>query len=68
MLRTYLAQSLKLSSKSFKNNFKFFSTVPQQQQDTGVKKVHGGLKDSDRIFTNVYRDDDPFIEGALKRV
>jgi hypothetical protein len=26
------------------------------------------LKDSDRIFTNVYRDGDPFIEGALKRV
>jgi len=25
------------------------------------------LKDSDRIFSNLYRDGDPFIEGALKR-
>jgi hypothetical protein len=33
-----------------------------------TKKVHGGLKDQDRIFTNVYCDTDPFIEGALKRV
>jgi hypothetical protein len=33
-----------------------------------TKRVHGGLKDQDRIFTNVYCDSDPFIEGALKRV
>jgi len=33
-----------------------------------TKRSHGGLKDQDRIFTNVYRDGDPFIEGALKRV
>jgi hypothetical protein len=32
------------------------------------KRTYGGLKDSDRIFTNLYRDGDPFIEGALKRV
>jgi len=31
-------------------------------------KTYGNLKDQDRIFTNVYRDDDPFIKGALKRV
>lgn len=68
MLRKYLTQGLRFSSKSFKNNFKFFSTVPQPQQESGVKKSHGGLKDSDRIFTNLYRDGDPFIEGALKRV
>ena len=30
--------------------------------------AYGNLKDSDRIFTNVYRDGDPYIEGALKRV
>ena len=35
---------------------------------TPPPKKHGGLKDSDRIFTNLYRDGDPFIEGALKRV
>jgi len=28
---------------------------------------YGGLKDQDRIFTNVYKDEDPFIDGALKR-
>eukprot|EP00744_Colponema_vietnamica_P001787 GILI01002917.1.p2 GENE.GILI01002917.1~~GILI01002917.1.p2 ORF type:complete len:470 (-),score=136.92 GILI01002917.1:208-1617(-) len=33
----------------------------------GAAKVHGGLKDQDRIFTNIYRDGDPFVEGALKR-
>jgi NADH dehydrogenase (ubiquinone) flavoprotein 1 len=30
-------------------------------------KVHGNLKDSDRIFTNLYGDGDPLIQGALKR-
>lgn len=32
------------------------------------KRVYGGLKDQDRIFTNLYKDDDPFIKGALRRV
>ncbi len=47
-----------------------FSTLTQ----TGVpvpkeeKRTHGGLSDSDRIFTNVYNDGDQFVEGALKRV
>ncbi|CAD8093623.1 unnamed protein product [Paramecium primaurelia] len=31
------------------------------------KFYHGGLKDQDRIFTNVYRDGDPYIQGALRR-
>jgi hypothetical protein len=31
-------------------------------------RVYGGLKDQDRIFTNLYKDGDPFIDGALKRV
>lgn len=30
--------------------------------------MYGNLKDSDRIFTNVYKDGDPYIKGALKRV
>ncbi len=30
--------------------------------------MYGNLKDSDRIFTNVYKDGDPYINGALKRV
>jgi len=30
-------------------------------------KSHGGLRDQDRIFTNLYGEKDPFVEGALKR-
>jgi hypothetical protein len=30
--------------------------------------LYGNLKDSDRIFTNLYKDGDPYINGALKRV
>ena len=33
-----------------------------------LRFLYGNLKDSDRIFTNVYRDGDPFINGALQRV
>jgi hypothetical protein len=32
------------------------------------KKSYGNLKDKDRIFTNIYGDRDPFLQGALKRV
>jgi hypothetical protein len=30
-------------------------------------RVYGGLKDADRIFTNIYGERDCFIKGALKR-
>jgi len=33
-----------------------------------TKFFYGNLKDSDRIFTNVYQDGDAYINGALKRV
>jgi hypothetical protein len=33
-----------------------------------TKRQYGGLKDQDRIFTNLYKDGDPFIDGALRRV
>ncbi len=32
-----------------------------------TERVHGNLKDQDRIFTNVYRDGDPFVKGAIQR-
>lgn len=35
---------------------------------TTTNKTYGNLKDSDRIFTNVYKDSDPYISGALRRV
>lgn len=31
------------------------------------KTVFGGLKDEDRIFTNLYGLHDPFLKGAMKR-
>ena len=35
---------------------------------TTTNKTYGNLKDSDRIFTNVYKDTDPYMPGALRRV
>ncbi len=35
---------------------------------TTTNKTYGNLKDKDRIFTNVYKDTDPYINGALRRV
>ena len=35
---------------------------------TTNNKTYGNLKDQDRIFTNVYKDTDPYISGALRRV
>ncbi len=32
------------------------------------ERHHGNLSDKDRIFTNIYNDQDPFLKGALKRV
>ncbi len=34
----------------------------------GSVRSYGGLKDSDRIFTNLYNDGDRHLKGALKRV
>lgn len=31
------------------------------------QRMYGNLQDKDRIFTNLYKDEDPFITGALKR-
>lgn len=33
-----------------------------------TQTTYGGLKDSDRIFTNLYKDSDPYIQGSLRRV
>ena len=35
---------------------------------SSTSKSYGNLRDSDRIFTNVYKDSDPYIKGALRRV
>lgn len=33
-----------------------------------TERTHGGLKDQDRIFTNLYGDGDAMLAGAQKRV
>lgn len=30
-------------------------------------RSYGNLSDQDRIFTNLYKDESPWIEGAMKR-
>ncbi len=47
-------------TKTILRAFRFSTEAP--------KKTYGGLKDADRIFTNLYKDGDPYIKGALKRV
>ncbi|CAG9310025.1 unnamed protein product [Blepharisma stoltei] len=32
-----------------------------------AERTYGGLKDQDRIFTNLYKDGDPMLKGAQKR-
>jgi hypothetical protein len=70
MMKNRLFKS-KLKFNFFSKTKYFFNTLTPGQ-NTGVStpppRKHGNLKDSDRIFTNVYRDGDPFIEGAMKRV
>ena len=55
----FLFSRMGLSRSSFFN----FSTEIRAE-----KTSYGGLKDQDRIFTNLYRDQDPLLKGALKRV
>jgi NADH dehydrogenase (ubiquinone) flavoprotein 1 len=49
-----------------------FSTVitPAKANPTAgtFTRVYGGLKDQDRIFTNIYGEHDTGIKGALARV
>lgn len=44
-----------------------FSQVQTAQPAPPPPRTYGGLKDQDRIFTNLYRDGDPNIAGAIKR-
>eukprot|EP01047_Picozoa_sp_COSAG01_P047033 COSAG01_NODE_4459_length_5004_cov_24.561060_1_plen_119_part_10 len=35
--------------------------------DSAESRVYGGLSDADRIFTNLYHEQDPYLKGALAR-
>lgn len=48
----------------------FQAPAPQDRYEwvsTGWDAAGGGLTDADRIFNNLYKDGDPFIDGAVKR-
>ena len=49
-------------------DYSTLGAIAQAQMFSTAERTHGGLKDSDRIFTNLYRDGDPYINGALKNV
>ena len=42
-------------------------TAPAAVKSFSTDRTHGDLKDSDRIFTNLYGKNDPFLKGAMKR-
>ncbi|CAB4482721.1 NADH-ubiquinone oxidoreductase 51 kDa subunit mitochondrial precursor [Rhizophagus irregularis] len=48
-------------------NFKGISKFATVQSETPVSRTYGGLKDQDRIFTNLYSRHDFGLEGAKKR-
>jgi len=52
--------------------FRQYSTAPpqptpQQQVANAEVRTYGGLKDKDRIFTNLYGEHDVYLKGALAR-
>jgi hypothetical protein len=44
------------------------TSVAARMMTPGVRGFHGGLKDQDRIFTNLYNEHDRGLKGAMKRV
>lgn len=57
------------ASRSFSTQAATTSSTPQPPPPPPPpEKTHfGGLKDEDRIFTNLYGLHDPFLKGAMKR-
>jgi len=45
---------------------RLFSTAPQSEEPI-LGRVYGGLKDQDRIFTNLYGEEDWRLKAAMKR-
>ena len=39
----------------------------QMMMSSAPVRKYGNLSDQDRIFTNVYKDGSPWIDGAIKR-
>jgi hypothetical protein len=51
----------------------FSSTFRRQMLGTPMMissvpmRMYGNLSDQDRIFTNLYKDTEPWLDGAIKR-
>ena len=46
---------------------KRMTTTGVMAQQSMRFKSYGNLSDQDRIFTNLYKDQSPWVDGALKR-
>ena len=44
------------------------AVMKQSKRKMSTERVYGNLSDQDRIFTNLYGENDTGIKGALKRV
>eukprot|EP00494_Astrolonche_serrata_P006518 UN06542 len=59
---------LKRITKKSKHTHKYLRlTLFQKRHFAEESRTYGGLKDSDRIFTNIYHDEEPWIDAAMKR-
>jgi NADH dehydrogenase (ubiquinone) flavoprotein 1 len=67
--RSFNGAGLCPASRSFSTQAATTSSTPQPPPPPPPpEKTHfGGLKDEDRIFTNLYGLHDPFLKGAMKR-
>jgi len=61
-----IASAAKKSGDSFASAAARAKTMSTGAEASAVT-THGGLKDADRIFTNLYGKHDPFLKGAMAR-
>lgn len=67
-----LSRALTSSSSSSSSSSAASTSAPEEApketwRASNAERAYGGLKDADRIFTNLYGERDPFLQGALKR-
>ena len=56
-----------LASASFLRSTRQVINKPVMVSAAVPMRQYGNLSDQDRIFTNLYKDQSPWIDGALKR-
>jgi NADH dehydrogenase (ubiquinone) flavoprotein 1 len=67
LLRASRSGALGQLNASFARAFSAAAPAPQQPDPPPERTHFGGLKDEDRIFTNLYGVHDPFLKGAMAR-